>query len=171
MPLGPTIESEILQNQHRIAGRNLGKEITETRLQRIDEKPSRTGGSDHLHLQTAFALGNVDLLHKRFRRCINITLRKHGCQRSWTALVVLLRVKRHIHQLGSCRELCMIDKRNCRSRAAPEQTDQQQYEQPLAQRLMQLTKLKMLVAQSMSVMMKITRNSTITPTTPAPAGA
>lgn len=64
----------------------------------------------------------------------------------------------------------MIDKRNCRSCATPEQADQEQYEQPLTQRLMQLTKLKMLVAQSMSVMMKITRNSTITPTTPALRG-
>jgi len=64
-----------------------------------------------------------------------------------------------------------VNRNDRRSRAPPEQDGGKQQGQSPYQRLIQLTKLKMLVAHSRSVMMKITRNSTIMPTTPAPAGA
>src|SRR5690606_10693907 len=172
MPLRPAIERQVLQHQYRIARRHFRQQRFQLRLQWIDEQTMRASGGHHLYLQTSFTFGKIDTLHQLLGGGIDAALVQHGRQCSRATLVILLGKERYLGELYPLGQLRTViyryDRRTC---TGPKQAEQQQYQKPRVQRLMQLMKLKMLVAQSMSVMMKITRNKTMMPTTPAPAGA
>lgn len=170
VPLRPSIKRKILQYQHWVSCRNLGQNHLQSRLQRIDQQARSPGGCHQLDLQAAFSGWQIDLPDQIVRSHSNIALGKHGRQGSRPTLIVLLGKKGHLGQLDPWRQPFPFDSDPMLCAAAQRKRYAQRNEQS-DQRLMQLTKLKMLVAQSMSVMMKITRNRTMMPTTPAPAGA
>ncbi|MNZ96286.1 hypothetical protein D3C78_1154740 [compost metagenome] len=171
VPARIPVERQILQDQHRVPRRHFGQQGIQPRRQRVDQQIVVARRRHQLDLQAALASGQEHPILEQARRGDHAALIEHGRQRGRSALVLGLREERHITQLDPLRQqtdLCRQLRRTCA--AAKQQAGQQQAERLQPQRLMHLTKEKMSVAQSRSVIMKITRNNTMIPMMP-PAGA
>ena len=80
MPLRIPIEGQVLHHQHRVAGVNFGQNGFEILVQRINQQVALSGCSDHFHLQSALALGQIDAVFQIIRGCRYVSVVEHHGQ-------------------------------------------------------------------------------------------
>ncbi len=97
-------KAEVLQHYHRIAGRDLAQHVLEARRERVGNHAVAPRGGQHLDLQAALALRDVDLRDERFGGGVRAAGVEHRGERRRAALVFLLREERHLGELDLLRQ-------------------------------------------------------------------
>ena len=98
-------QAEVLQHDHRIAGGDLAQEIVEARRELVGDHAVAPRGGEHLDLQAALALGDIDLRHQLVGRHLGAVGREQRGERRRPALVFALREERHALQLDALVQL------------------------------------------------------------------
>ena len=92
-------KAQVLQHDHRIARSDLAQEVVDARRELVGHHAVAPRGGEHLDLQAAFALGQVDLGHQLLRGHLDAGGGERSGEGRGPALVFALRKERHFGEL------------------------------------------------------------------------